>query len=375
MTYLISVIVFLLVFSILILVHELGHFFAARKAGVKVEEFGLGLPPRAKRLWTDKLGTLYSLNWIPFGGFIRMYGEDSTDEKLREKGGSFASKSITARTIIILGGVVMNFLLGFILLSFLFSVGTEPFVVNAEDFQKYRDQGLIIAEDQVLVSDFSEGSPAINSGLQVGDVIVRADGVDVFLNNDVVMATAGKVNSSVNLLVMRGEESLTISVPVNAEGKMGVVISETPNIIEVKKIQLPIPAAIAEAGYQTVRLSYLTMKMFIIVIFDLFTKAEISDQVSGPVGIAQITHITAQEGGFMGILRLIAILSISLGAINVLPIPALDGGRFMSILFEFFTRRRPNAAWEARIHAFGFVLIIILIFAVTYNDILKLIAG
>jgi regulator of sigma E protease len=163
-----------------------------------------------------------------------------------------------------------------------------------------------------------------------------------------------------------------VQVPVNAEGKMGVVIAESPNITEVKEVSYSFPEALVQAGYETGRLSVLTMQLFVKVIFDLFTKAEISEQVSGPVGIAQLTHQTTQNGTFSDILKLIALLSISLGAINVLPIPALDGGRFLSIIFEVVTRKRPNATWEARIHAFGFILLIILILAVTFNDILRL---
>src|SRR5690606_7952575 len=130
--------------------------------------------------------------------------------------------------------------------------------------------------------------------------------------------------------------------------------------------------ALKQAGYEVARLSVLTMKMFIQVLFDLFIKAEISEQVSGPIGIAQMTHQTTQTGGFFDILKLVALLSISLGAINVLPIPALDGGRFLSSLFEIVMRKRPDASLEAKIHAFGVLLIIILILAVSYNDIVRL---
>jgi|CXWL01.1.fsa_nt_gi regulator of sigma E protease len=375
MTYLISILVFLVIFSVLILVHEFGHFFAARKFGVKVEEFGMGLPPRLMGLWKDKLGTLYSLNWIPFGGFVRMLGEDSEDPALRHREGSFSSKRVGPRTIIILGGVIMNFLLGYLILVLLFSVGTKPFIVNIDDFKYYRAQGVILAEDRVVITDFSDTSPAQIAGLQKDDFIEAINGQIVTSNQQVVDILSSLSGQSVPLEVKRGEQQLSIEVPVNKDGMIGVAISDAPDIKEVKEIQLSLPEAMVEAGYQTARLSWLTMQMFVQVIFDLFTKFELSAQVSGPVGIAQITHQTTQNGDLMDILKLVALLSISLGAINVLPIPALDGGRFLSIFFELITRRRPNAAWEARIHAFGFLIIIILIVAVTYNDILKLISG
>lgn len=374
MSYLISILVFIVVFSLLILVHEFGHFYAARRSGVKVEEFGLGLPPRAKGLYTDKKGTLYSLNWIPFGGFVRMYGEDSADEGMQHKEGSFASKGIPARVLIILGGVIMNFLMGFVLLTYLFNVGIEPLIVNQADFDYYKEQGYFELQEQVTVTGFSETSLADEAGLLEQDVLLSANGNTLLKNADLVAVASESAGTEISLEVLRGEETVEVNVPVNEAGQLGVVISDFPKILDQKKMQLDFLPAVKQAGYETARLSVETMRMFIDVLVNLFTKAELSQQVSGPVGIAQHTHIAVQEGGILDILKLIALLSISLGAINVLPIPALDGGRFLSIIFEIVLRKRPNAAWEARIHATGFILILILIVAVTYNDILKLLS-
>jgi len=375
MTYLISGIVFLLIFSLLILIHEWGHFTAARKAGVKVEEFGMGLPPRAKGLFTDKKGTLYSLNWIPFGGFVRMYGEDSEDEEMWKKEGSFSSKSIAWRTLIILGGVIMNFLLGYVILVYLFSVGTQPFLVTAEDFQYYRDAGYIDAIDQVVISDFADGSFAPDAGLQAGDIFVTIDGQTAAQNQDVISLAQSSPDETLDVVVRRGEGEEAFQLPLMDEKRLGVVIVEQPEVLEVRELQYSFGKALTVAGYETARLSVLTMKMFVGVLVDLVTSFSVPEQISGPVGIAQITHKTTQNGNFDDLLKLIALLSISLGAINVLPIPALDGGRFLSIIFEVVTRKRPNAAWEARIHAFGFLLLIALILLVTYQDILRVFAG
>ncbi|MDP3975924.1 MAG: M50 family metallopeptidase [bacterium] len=372
MDYLISGVVFFAIFSLLILIHEWGHFYAARKAGVKIEEFGLGLPPRAKGLYTDKKGTLYSLNWIPFGGFVRMYGEDSGDPKMQSKEGSFSSKSLLARTLIILGGVFMNFLLGFALLVVLFRVGIEPFILDRADFDYYRSQGLIVAEDGVVVSDFVDGSAAELAGLQRGDLVLEVSGSSIASGKQLIDITQSRANADIDLKINRSGQQILLRVPVDADGRMGVYISDFPEVKEIKKLQLSLPQAIVHAGSETARLSWATMKMFVQVIFDLFTRFELSEQVSGPVGIASLTH-HATQNGLIDVLKLIALLSISLGAINVIPIPALDGGRFLSILFELVSRRRPNAMWEARIHAFGFVLLIVLIFAVTYQDIVRLI--
>lgn len=384
MSYLLSLLVFLLIFSLLIIIHELGHFLAARKTGVKVEEFGMGLPPRAKSLGKDQHGTIFSLNWIPFGGFVRMYGEDSHDPALAHAPGSFGSKSIAARTLIILGGVLMNFLLGYVVLVWLFTTGTKPFIVSLQDFEYYQEQGFIDATNQVVIMDFVPDSMADEAGLQKNDVIVSIGGASVTKTADVVTLTKPSAGAVVDVTVQRTmpmqnaepqTQSVTVNVPVNSEGRIGISIADVPDVKEIREISYPLPRALIAAGYETARLSGVTMKMFVKVIFDLFTKFELSKQVSGPVGIAQITHQTTQNGSFAEILKLIALLSISLGAINALPIPALDGGRFLSIAFEVLTRRRPSMIWEARIHAFGFVLLILLILAVTYQDIVKLLSG
>ncbi len=375
MSYLLSTLVFLLIFSLLILIHEFGHFFAARKSGVKVEEFGLGLPPRAKTLWKDKWGTIYSLNWIPFGGFVRMYGEDSVSSEMEHREGSFPSKSIGQRTIIILGGVIMNFLLGYVILVGLFTHGTKPIILSQEDFDQYRTQGLIEAVDHVMVVEVVKGATADNLGVKKGDFIKSADRQIILKSADLVNHEKTRAGGETTLEIERDKVTTTITLPVSIEGRVGIVIAEAPEILATHDISYPFSQAIVKGLQESGRLSLLTMKMFIKVIFDLVTKFQLSPQVSGPVGIARITHETTQTGSIAEILKLIALLSLSLGAINVLPIPALDGGRFLSIGFELITGRRPNAHWEARIHAFGFILLLLLIFVVTYNDIVKLFVG
>ncbi len=375
MAYLVSIVIFVLIFSLLILIHEWGHFYAARRAGVRVEEFSLGLPPKAMTIRTDKKGTEYTLNWIPFGGFVRMFGEDSGDKKLYDHPESFMSKTLWQRTIIVLGGVIMNFLLGFVLLTVLFSVGTKPLVVTQEDFQHYQSTGVIVADNQVMISGFADESPAMDAGLLASDLVTAVNGVAVDTVDSLIAALAASESLTVQLDLVRDEEPLTLPVTLNAERKMGVMIQDVPDIQEVKKIQLPVHEAALMAGKETARLSWLTMKLFVNVIVDLFTKAELSEQVSGPVGIAQLTHQTTQEGDVFDILKLIALLSISLGAINVLPIPALDGGRFITLGYEFITRKKPNPSLEAKIHGVGFIVLILLIFAVTYQDIVRIFAA
>lgn len=375
MSTIISVVIFLLVFSILIIVHELGHFIAARRSGVKVEEFGLGLPPRLTTLWTDKHGTRYTLNWIPFGGFVRMYGEDSETFEMQYKSHSFPHATISRRTLIVLGGVLMNFFLGFLIITGLFAWGTKPIIVSPEDFQYYRKEGIIDASTQVMILDFTKNSLAEKAGLKKEDIIVEINGQPISETAELVMLASKNAEKSLQITALRGEQRQTVEVPVSEEGKIGVAIGQLTDVKSIKSVQYPFGTALVQAGYETARLSVLTMKMFIRMIFDFFTKFEISANVSGPVGIAKITYDTAQTGNLVDIFQLIALLSISLGSINVLPIPALDGGRFLSIAYELIARRRPNALWEARIHALGFLLLLLLIFFVTYRDVLKLVSG
>lgn len=372
MDVLISIVAFLFIFSLLILIHEFGHFYAARKCGVKVEEFGMGLPPRAKGLWKDRKGTLFSLNWIPFGGFVRMFGEDSHDETLRGKEGSFSSKSVWQRTLIILGGVFMNFLLGYVLMVYLLASGAGPFVLSQDDLSYYKDSGVLVTNDVVEVIGFSDTSVADDEGLTQGDYLVSLDGQRVSTAEDVVNIVQEKKGEEVSVELLRDEEEKSLALTVSAEGTLGIEIRDFPMIEEVNPV--PFGDSLVISAQDTARLSWYTMKMFGNVLFTLVTSAEVSDQVSGPVGIAQLTHSATQKG-FDDVIRLIVLLSLSLGAINVLPIPALDGGRFLSIFFEVFTGRRPNAEWEARIHAVGFLLLITLIFVITYKDIVRLIWG
>ncbi|MBN1258381.1 site-2 protease family protein, partial [Candidatus Peregrinibacteria bacterium] len=168
-----TVIAFIVIFSLLILVHEWGHFFAARKAGIKVEEFGIGLPPRAKKLFKDKKGTLYSFNWIPFGGFVRLFGEDSHDPKVLRDRKSFASKTKWARSAVILAGVFMNFVLAWMLITVGFSFGMKPFMVTDADLARGIEQGVVEAQKVLLVHEILPGSPLAGTDVRTGDVIIQ----------------------------------------------------------------------------------------------------------------------------------------------------------------------------------------------------------
>jgi regulator of sigma E protease len=364
-----TIIAFIIIFSLLILVHELGHFCMARRAGVKVEEFGIGLPPKAKVLFKDKKSTEYSLNWIPFGGFVRMYGEDSYDPKALKDKKSFASKTILQRTSIILAGVVMNFILAWVLMTIGFSIGMKPFLVTPEDIQKGISAGLVETQQVLYVHEILPGSPLSTTDLKAGDSISEINGNPVPMAEN--LNTLLKPNEMVKLKVLRDSKDGILEVPTDAEGKLGFVISSEDLIINVKNVRYPVYKAPVEAIKEVGRLSILTVKMLGNVIVSIVAKFTVPEGVAGPVGIAKMTHYFVKQG-IMALVQFTALISISLGVINVMPFPALDGGRFLFIIFEVITRRKPNAKWESRIHTIGFGLLMLLIFIITWNDIVKL---
>ncbi len=531
-------IVFFLIFSLLVLIHEFGHFIMAKRAGIKVEEFGFGLPPR---LWGKKKGeTIYSINWIPFGGFVRMLGEDSLDPKMEKKKRSFAAQPMRARVKVIVAGVVMNFLLAWFLLFIGFSVGMEPLLgpddvltaVNEEqvvlnegvvinsvledsfaDELGFEDDDAIVAIDdrKVTIEAFNEilenpdhvydvrrgdrvlsfqpteellekydvedgfglalnnfayiprvqffevepGSVAYDYGLRSGDVILEVNDVEIFsvpeyeenvrglseityevyrdgiteevlvelegrkvivsrvlpgtpaeeiglLDGDVIVSVNGNViNDSEELIQYveeEGDQPLAYVIDRDGsrlfyeilpeEGKIGVLLSElmiygndqalsvynvdlVSSVMEIKDEKYPVYIAPIVALEETWRMSKLTAIMFGDFVKSLVTSGEVPESVAGPVGIAQMTHGFVQEG-FIPVLRFIAVLSLSLAVINILPFPALDGGRLLFIIIEFILGRKVNQKWESVIHMIGYVLILLLIVAVTYSDIVRI---
>ncbi len=374
MQILFTIIVFIVIFTIIVLVHEAGHFLAARKVGIRVEEFGLGFPPRALKLFRDKKGTLFSLNWIPFGGFVKMYGEDSVDPKLTAEKNSFIGKTKWQRTVVICAGVFMNFLLGVLLLTTVFTIGSEPFILSHEDFDRHVALGNIVSEDGVLIQNVLKESVAEKTGFLAGDVILTVNGEKVSSGEEVVAITQNFKKKKLQYHLMRDKKEFLLEAVIPDEGRIGIDIASVPLIKEIKKIKLPVHEAFVESVKEAGRLSWTTVVMLGDVIKGLISKFHLSDNIAGPIGIAQMTHNVSQQG-LTALMKFMALISVSLATINILPFPALDGGRFLFIVFEFFRGKRANAKWEAVIHSIGFIFLMILIAAITYKDILRLIFG
>jgi len=365
----ITAIAFIVIFSVLVLVHEWGHFAAARRAGIFVEEFGIGLPPRAKKIFKDKKGTVYSINWIPFGGFVRLFGEDSTDPKILKDKKSFASKSISRRAAVIIAGVFMNFVLAWVLITIGFIIGMKPFLASQEDVDKSIKAGTVEAQSIYYVHEIDKDSPLHKTGLKPYDYIIAINGITVTEN--MVLADVIKPDQLVTLTYLHeGKENTAVAL-TNDKGKLGMTISLENYIKNIKNIRYPFYIAPFKAISEIWRLSVLTVKMLGNVIVSLVAKFTVPEGVAGPVGIVKMTSLYAKQG-LMALVQFTSLLSISLGVINIMPFPALDGGRFLFIVYELVSRRKANAKWETIIHSIGFALLMLFILAITWKDILNL---
>ncbi len=366
---LLSALAFFILLTILILFHECGHFFAARKAGVTVEEFGFGLPPRAKTLFFQG-GTRFSLNWIPFGGFVRLRGENAVTDHERLSPGSFGRASVLARVIILTAGVAMNFLFAVVIFTIGFAFARWiPTYVSFEGMQAASDRGEIHMIPAVLIGDVLSGGEAAKAGVPPRSILASVDGTAVTSPDQVSQMQKGKWRVTYTVLAGEGfseEKSFTI---VLADGKSGVVLQPFPRELSSPKrsVAASFVLSLREAKVMTEQTVLGMMRLFA----SLASTGTVPEGITGIVGIAQLTHASVQEG-FLTYLRLVALLSLSLAILNILPLPALDGGRLLFVLIEVVLRRPANRRVELTTNAIGFAFLLLLILLITYHDILRL---
>jgi regulator of sigma E protease len=368
-SFLVSALAFLLLISVLILIHEWGHYITARLAGVMVEEFGLGLPPRAKTIAVRK-GTVFSLNWIPFGGYVRLKGESTTDPQIRFASGSFASAPALMRIVILLAGVFMNTLLAYAILVVGFAWGGWiPTYPTIDELQAGADRGEIALEWGVLVDDVKEGSPAEAAGVVVGSFLTKVNGTPVTFPEDVVKLQEGRNAVTYTLLLpAQFAEEWNVTVALE-DGKAGVALAQSPRTLAGMK--RPLGEALQLSNHEVRVVLGQTMKGVRKLFRSLLASGEVPEEISGLVGIARITHASVQEG-FFTYLRLVAMLSLSLAVLNTLPFPALDGGRLILVLLECGLRRPLHHSAEMALNTIGFALIFLMIVIVTMSDIMRL---
>ncbi len=350
-----TLIVFVVVLSLLVFVHEFGHFLSARRLGVEVEEFGFGFPPR---LVGRKRGqTIYSINAIPFGGFVRLKGEDG---QLGETPRSFTSVSIFRRAVIIVSGVAMNFVLTIVVFIIGFTVGVPSSVTSTLPGAQIRNQRIVIT--QVL-----DSSPAQKAGLRAGDTITAINGQKSTTDDDIRSVLEASPGQDVQLDVTQSGEQRSLTVKperLNDEsiGKIGAGL-ETVGVVSY-----PLHWAVVNGVRTTVSLSGQVVVAFGVFLQELMLRGHLSPDVSGPIGIAVITGEVTKLG-FMAVLQFMGLLSLSLAVINVLPFPALDGGRLFFLLLERLRGRAVNRRFEAIMHNVGFALLILFVLAVSVQDV------
>lgn len=343
----------------------------AKRAGIGVEEFGFGLPPR---IWGKKVGeTIYSINWLPFGGFVRLVGEDPTDKR-KDQPNSFYTKSIKQRILVVVAGVFMNFVLAVVI--FYIVVLALGFKVNLPLLVDHNFK-FVATTKQVLVGDVTANSAASAAGIHAGDSIVQIAGAKINSIDDlqkIVRSSEGK------------ELVMTIENPVNNQTRQVVAVPRYSENLKAPALGVGL-GELYVLNYQTLPQkvfagfihSYNTIDYSIHVFAQLIgfsvrerSIAPVSEGVSGPIGIASITQ-QAVALGPISVLQLVGLLSLNLAFMNVLPIPALDGGRLFFILVEAVTRKKAHPTLEKWTHTIGFAVLIVLVLLITYNDILKLI--
>ncbi len=355
---LISIVIFIIVLSVLVLVHESGHFFAARRAGILVEEFGFGLPPR---IFGKKFGeTLYSINLLPFGGFVRLHGEN-TNESVTDEKRAFLNQSKKVRISVILAGVFMNFVLAILAFSIVYSFTGVP-----------RES------ENVKIVEVRPDSPAESSGLEVGDVVRKIDGTKVSSNDEFINYIESKKGSEIIIEAEResAEGSLEFKTvprqdPPPGEGSLGVIISST-EIYYPPLWQRPFVGA-----YYGFKDALFWSGMVIGGFAQMFTDISggtVPQDVAGPVGIFALTS-EAAKFGILTLINFVGILSVNLAVLNVIPFPALDGGRLLFIVIESIFGKKVLPKVETAIHTIGMVILLLLIFAITAHDVKRLISA
>ncbi|MBI1812231.1 site-2 protease family protein [Candidatus Peregrinibacteria bacterium] len=366
---LLSAVAFLALLTVLVLIHELGHFTLARRAGVTVEEFGFGLPPRAKTLFWNG-GTRFSLNWIPFGGFVRLQGENAETQQERTAKGSFANASGFWRVAILVAGVAMNFLFAIVLLTIGFSVGRWiPTYLTFEEMRAAAVAGEIHMDPGVLIDQVLPGGAAATAHVPLRGVLLTIDGAPVFAPTDVAAIQRGK--TSVRYTLLPAEDAarpLTITVPVR-DGKTGIGLVPWLHGVSApeRSVWTGFLLALRESRVMTVQ----TIEGIGKLAASLLLGGRVPEGITGIVGIAQLTHSSLQEG-FLTYLRLVALLSLSLAILNILPLPALDGGRLLFVLIELVRGKPMNRTMETWTNAVGFAVLLGLIIIITYHDVVRL---
>jgi regulator of sigma E protease len=369
----ITIIIFIAILSLLVFVHELGHFVVAKRSGMGVHEFGFGFPPRliglqkvdgrwrvvGRKQATSTDATIYSINAIPLGGFVKIMGEDN-DEASDPK--SFSNKSFGARFLTLAAGVLMNVLTAWVIFSVGFMIGL-PVAVN--ELSEVPTNGRF-SEQKILIGEVLNDSPAKTAGLSAGDIILSVDDQPINEITNLQQYIQTKQGQVINFEVKRLNEVLTIPVTtdVNVKPDQGIV---GIGLGYFGKLSFNPPQAIWQGAKTTVD----QLQAIFTGLHRIFTTSEGIKSVGGPVKIAQLTGQVA-DLGLLPLLQFTAFLSLNLAILNSLPFPALDGGRILFLLIEKLRGKPNNQKIEQYANAIGFMALLLLMLVITARDVSQL---
>ncbi|MDO8429330.1 MAG: M50 family metallopeptidase [Candidatus Daviesbacteria bacterium] len=375
-----TVLVFILTLGVLVLVHEFGHYFAAKKFNVKVLEFGFGLPPK---LWGKKIGeTIYSLNWLPIGGFVRLLGEDEVpgqEVKKPEANRWFSNQPVWQRIVVVVAGVVMNLLLATVL--FYGVLGFSNFKEKIPLLVPHNFVGVSQVDETlgIFIGEVAPNSPAQKAGMISGERIAFLNGQNVS-DEKVFIEEIKRLGGQEVTLLLEDNQGKSREVKVSprvdpppGEGSLGVRLGS----LKVANLAYETPTQKALSGfYHSYNLTAYSMKIFGRLLGDAFKTRDlgaVSESVAGPVGITQMTGtILSTENPIIPYLNFVALLSLNLAVVNILPFPALDGGRLIFLVIEGVFRKKVKAEVERWVHTAGMAILLTLIILITVSDLKKI---
>lgn len=351
----------LFLFVLLVVIHEYGHFLAAKKNGVDVEEFGIGFPPRiaGKTMGKGIFRSYYSINWLPVGGFVKLKGEHDEDTEP----GTYGSVSFGKKTLIIVAGVAMNFLAAALILSVLSATGMPRLVEN--QFAVAGDT--TISKQEVVIGFVEDDSPASSANIEAGDTLVSVAGTPIEQSSELRAITEANAGQTVVVETVKDDVLVAADVTLNADGnEQGFLGVQPSDYIEERSTW---SAPIRGFGL-AVQYSWLTLQGVVGTFADLLTGngAQAAENVAGPVGIVVLLRDVSAIG-LSALMVFVALISITLAVMNILPIPALDGGRlFVSGLYRLM-KKPLSAQTEERIHGTGMLVLLSLVVLITIVDV------
>lgn len=360
-----SILLFFVILFVLVLVHEFGHFIVAKKSGIRVDEFAFGFPPK---LFGKKWGeTTYSFNALPLGGYVKIYGENPDDVGEHDKKRSFIGKPRLIQALVIVAGIVFNLLLAWVLLALVLMIGIASPI--DETNSKY------VNAPQVMITGVHPDTPAEAAGLLAGDVVTHItdgrDNVDVTTTDHLSDFIGVREGRSVTVTYERNDEIKKATIiPVSGLAPDGAAIGIYMDLVGT--LRLPLHKALWEGAIKTYQYTEMTaVGIYTFLLGAILGQGDFS-QVTGPVGIVNAVGDAAHVG-FANLLLFTALISINLAVINLIPFPALDGGRLLFITIEALMRREIKPAVANALNLAGFALLMLLMLIVTWHDIANLV--